>query len=65
MIYVELEKIWKRFKNKYKFLVFASVEARKLIEEIGEGSPGGGKNIYQLALERALQQEIKEENNEK
>ncbi len=60
MIYVDLEKIWKKFKNKYKFLSLASVEFIKLMEEVKEDSSAFGKNIYKEVLERTLRSDFNE-----
>jgi len=54
MIEISLEKIWERYENKYRFLVLASKETRRLIEAVNEGRLDAVDNPYRLGLERTL-----------
>ncbi len=55
-----LEKIWEHYENKYKFLVSASREARRLIEDVAEGRIDAVENPYRLGLLRAIRGDAEE-----
>ncbi|MBN2379188.1 hypothetical protein JXM67_05245 [candidate division WOR-3 bacterium] len=52
-----LEKIWELYGNKYRYLVLASLEARKLIEAVAEGKIDTIDNPYILGLQRTIRGE--------
>lgn len=58
---VSLEKVWERYENKYRFLVMASRETRRLIEAVAEGRIDVVENPYRLGLARTIRGEAEEE----
>ena len=56
---IPVEKIWKRFQNKYKAINVASLEARKLKEEQGKGLVDEKMNPILEAMRRLLSEKIK------
>ncbi len=56
---IPVEKIWKRFQNKYKAINVASLEARKLKEEQGKGLVDEKMNPILEAMRRLLGEKIK------
>jgi DNA-directed RNA polymerase subunit K/omega len=56
---VTIEKIWKKFQNKYKAVNIASLEARKLKEEQGKGLVDEKMNPVLEALRKLLNEKIK------
>jgi DNA-directed RNA polymerase subunit K/omega len=56
---IPVEKIWKRFQNKYKAINVASLEARKLKEEQGKGLVDEKMNPILEAMRRLLSDKIK------
>lgn len=58
---ISLERVWERYENKYRFLVMASRETRRLIEAVAEGRIDVVENPYQLGLARTIRGETEEE----
>jgi DNA-directed RNA polymerase subunit K/omega len=56
---IPVEKIWKKFQNKYKAINVASLEARKLKEEQGKGLVDEKMNPVLEAMRRLLSDRIK------
>jgi DNA-directed RNA polymerase subunit K/omega len=56
---VPVEKIWKRFQNKYKAINVASLEARRLKEEQGKGLVDEKMNPILESMRRLLSEKIK------
>jgi len=56
---IPVEKIWKRFQNKYKAINVASLEARKLKEEQGKGLVDEKMNPILESMRRLLSEKIK------
>lgn len=56
---VPVEKIWKRFQNKYKAVNVASLEARRLKEEQGKGLVDEKMNPILESIRRLLSEKIK------
>ncbi|GEM_PF-1814826 len=61
MIDTTLEKIWERYQNKYRFLVLASRETRKLIEAVAEGRIETIDNPYRLGVLRTIRGEAEDD----
>lgn len=60
MIETSFERIWEKYPNKYKFLIKASRETRRLIQAVNEGKIDVVENPYRLALQRTLRGEAEE-----
>ncbi|MGB7055098.1 MAG: DNA-directed RNA polymerase subunit omega [bacterium] len=56
---IPIEKIWQKFKNKYKAVNIASLEARKLKEEQGKGLVDEKINPVLEAIRKLLAGKIK------
>ncbi|UCD05882.1 MAG: hypothetical protein JSV98_01215 [candidate division WOR-3 bacterium] len=56
---VPVEKIWKKFQNKYKAINVASLEARRLKEEQGKGLVDEKMNPVLESMRRLLSAKIK------
>jgi len=56
---VPVEKIWKKFQNKYKAINVASLEARRLKEEQGKGLVDEKMNPVLESMRRLLSEKIK------
>ncbi|UCG30500.1 MAG: DNA-directed RNA polymerase subunit omega [candidate division WOR-3 bacterium] len=56
---IPVEKIWKKFQNKYKAINIASLEARRLKEEQGKGLVDEKMNPILEAMRRLLSEKIK------
>lgn len=56
---VPVEKIWKKFQNKYKAINVASLEARRLKEEQGKGLVDEKMNPILESMRRLLSEKIK------
>ena len=56
---VPIEKIWHKFKNKYKAVNIAALEARKLKEEQGKGLADEKINPILESIKRLLSGKIK------
>lgn len=56
---IPVEKIWKKFQNKYKAVNVASLEARKLKEEQGKGLVDEKMNPILESIRRLLSEKIK------
>jgi DNA-directed RNA polymerase subunit K/omega len=56
---VPIEKIWQKFKNKYKAVNVASLEARKLKEEQGKGLADEKINPVLESIRKLLAGKIK------
>ena len=56
---IPIEKIWEKFKNKYKAVNIASLEARKLKEDQGKGLTDEKMNPVLEAMRRLLSDRIK------
>jgi hypothetical protein len=57
---VSLERVWERYENKYRFLVVASRETRRLIEAVAEGRIDMIEDPYRLGLARTIRGEAEE-----
>ena len=53
-----IEKLWKRFNNKYEGIVAASKEARRILEAVSNGEIEVRENPYFYALRRVLSGEV-------
>ncbi len=56
---IPVERIWKKFQNKYKAINIASLEARRLKEEQGKGLVDEKMNPILEAMRRLLSEKIK------
>jgi DNA-directed RNA polymerase subunit K/omega len=56
---VPIEKIWHKFQNKYKAVIVASLEARKLKDEQGKGLADEKINPILESIKRLLGGKIK------
>ncbi len=56
---IPVERIWKKFENKYKAVNVASLEARKLKEEQGKGLVDEKMNPVLESIRRLLSDRIK------
>ncbi|MCK4940881.1 hypothetical protein KAS45_02200 [candidate division WOR-3 bacterium] len=56
---VPIEKIWRRFQNKYKAIHVASLEARRLKEEQGKGLADEKLNPILESMRKLLSGKIK------
>ncbi len=56
---IDIEKLWKRFDNKYQGIVVASQEARRILEAINNGEIEVKENPYLYALRRVLSGQVK------
>ena len=56
---IPVEKIWKKFQNKYKAINVASLEARKLKDEQGKGLVDEKMNPILESMRRLLSEKIK------
>lgn len=55
----DIEKLWKKFDNKYQGIVVASREARRILEAINNGEIEVKENPYLYALRRVLSGQVK------
>lgn len=54
-----VEKLWRRYPNKYLALNVAALEARRIIDAVQRGDSQLGDEAYQLALERTARGDLK------
>ena len=54
MKFIEIEKIWEKFKNKYEALNHSAKEARRVIEAVEKNEITIGENPFRYALKQIL-----------